>query len=263
MRCLWKRFKSCIIGVNNRNAMQIKNITIPKPCHQNWQQMTPAEYGRHCDHCCKTVVDFTAMTNAQVIDYLSSSAKVCGRFSQNQVESINKQLVVNELSARNRWKWTAIAFSLLSTISAIKASAQSKPVPVEQGQADKKDKPDNVILGKVIPNHFKTVSGCISDENNMPLPGATVKAYNSSVGTLTDANGNFKLQVPVNTLQITVSSIGYRTQQVDLTSADPYQVKLHLEPMLLGEPAVVFQKQSLVKRIYYRAIKRPLRKIFN
>ena len=33
---------------------------IPEPCHEDWADMTPAERGRHCAVCDKTVVDLTA-----------------------------------------------------------------------------------------------------------------------------------------------------------------------------------------------------------
>ena len=47
----------------------IKNISIPQPCSQSWQQMTPVEQGRHCESCCKTVVDFTPMSNDEIKDF--------------------------------------------------------------------------------------------------------------------------------------------------------------------------------------------------
>jgi hypothetical protein len=50
--------------------------------------MAPAERGRHCQHCCKTVVDFTGMTDDQVLRYFRDNAgkNVCGRLMPDQVE---------------------------------------------------------------------------------------------------------------------------------------------------------------------------------
>jgi len=41
----------------------------------------------------------------------------------------------------------------------------------------------------------KTVSGTVSDENNMPLPGASVLIAGTSSGTTTDFDGKFQLNV--------------------------------------------------------------------
>jgi hypothetical protein len=63
-------------------------ISIPKPCHENWEAMLPEEKGRHCLSCCKTVVDFSSWDNDSILAYLKqrSTESVCGRFYTNQVE---------------------------------------------------------------------------------------------------------------------------------------------------------------------------------
>jgi len=63
-------------------------LTIPKPCQENWEGMTPDARGRFCSLCEKTVVDFTGMPGTEISNYLMASAgkKVCGRFTQNQLQ---------------------------------------------------------------------------------------------------------------------------------------------------------------------------------
>jgi hypothetical protein len=65
-------------------------ITVPKPCHENWDQMHPREKGRLCDKCCKVVVDFTQKTTNQIVDFLKEATgqKVCGRFRGDQVSPV-------------------------------------------------------------------------------------------------------------------------------------------------------------------------------
>ncbi len=62
-------------------------IYISEPCHEDWAKMTTADKGRFCNSCFKTVVDFTAMSNDEIMQYFRESAgqKVCGRFKSNQV----------------------------------------------------------------------------------------------------------------------------------------------------------------------------------
>ena len=69
----------------------IKAIHIPEPCHQSWQQMSVNTEGRHCDHCCKTVVDFTRMSDGEIIKYLSAKTNVCGRFEPPAIETCQPQ----------------------------------------------------------------------------------------------------------------------------------------------------------------------------
>jgi len=63
-------------------------FSIPKPCHENWDAMTPESQGRFCSLCAKTVVDFTGMKAPEISEYLlaNQSNKVCGRFEKTQLE---------------------------------------------------------------------------------------------------------------------------------------------------------------------------------
>jgi hypothetical protein len=66
-------------------------ISIPKPCHEDWNKMTPNEQGSFCSKCAKTVIDFTKRTNEEILNYMSeqSGKKICGRFMNDQLESDN------------------------------------------------------------------------------------------------------------------------------------------------------------------------------
>lgn len=70
------------------------------------------------------------------------------------------------------------------------------------------------------------VTGTVVDENNDPLPGATVKVVGTTLGASTNSNGEFSFKVNGGrdyTLQI--SFLGYETQTVDV-SGQPVQVSL-------------------------------------
>jgi hypothetical protein len=56
------------------------------------------------------------------------------------------------------------------------------------------------------------VAGTVKDEKNRALDVVTVGIENSSIGTLTDEKGNYRLQVPADsTINIVFSSTGYET----------------------------------------------------
>ncbi|WP_439132141.1 energy transducer TonB [Polaribacter sp.] len=65
-------------------------ITIPKPCHENWNTMTPKEKGRFCSSCSKTVVDFTKKTTEEIENYVTKhkSQRICGHFYKKQLDTI-------------------------------------------------------------------------------------------------------------------------------------------------------------------------------
>ncbi len=76
-----------------------------------------------------------------------------------------------------------------------------------------------------------TVSGKITDEEDTPLEGVTVRILTKQEGTVTDKKGNFKLTIPANKLVAVVfSSTGYATQQLNFnlryTQVEKITVKL-------------------------------------
>jgi hypothetical protein len=72
------------------------------------------------------------------------------------------------------------------------------------------------------------VSGRVFDAStNDPLPGATITIKGSTIGTVSDPNGNYSLSVPNNASAIDVSLIGYDNRTVMITSAS---VNVGLQP---------------------------------
>jgi hypothetical protein len=77
-------------------------ITIPKPCHEDWNQMTPDQTGRFCNSCVKSVVDFTGMKTPEIQEYFikNQGQNVCGRFKTEQLDSIIIQIPRDVLFAQ-------------------------------------------------------------------------------------------------------------------------------------------------------------------
>lgn len=77
-------------------------ISIPTPCHEDWNTMIPAETGRHCRSCAKTVVDFTSMSDEEVKNYFlnNKEGNTCGRFRQSQLNRAVIELPQNIFSIK-------------------------------------------------------------------------------------------------------------------------------------------------------------------
>ena len=64
-------------------------ISIPTPCHEKWNEMSPNEQGAFCSVCSKTVIDFTSLSDEEVQNYFLNQRgqKTCGRFRNDQLKS--------------------------------------------------------------------------------------------------------------------------------------------------------------------------------
>lgn len=72
-------------------------IIISNPCHENWEGMTLEEKGRFCSVCSKTVRDFTASSDRQVLKAFSSAKDdICDRFNITQ---LNRNLLYSDINS--------------------------------------------------------------------------------------------------------------------------------------------------------------------
>lgn len=82
------------------------------------------------------------------------------------------------------------------------------------------------------------ITGTVSDQNGEPIPGATVIVEGSSVGTVTDMDGNFTLAVEVGSV-IRISFIGYETQRVTVSNQSQLTITLKEDQSSLEEVVVI------------------------
>jgi hypothetical protein len=101
------------------------SISIPQPCHENWNAMTPNEQGRFCGVCSKTVMDFTDMTDNAIYDIFNKHKEgtICGRFRNSQLDRNMLPLQTPQWYKANIWKY-AIAGALVFTVMQQAANAQ-------------------------------------------------------------------------------------------------------------------------------------------
>jgi len=71
-----------------------------------------------------------------------------------------------------------------------------------------------------------TVTGTVTDADNLPLPGATVVVKGTSNGVSTDFDGNYSITVSNFPAVLQFSSLGYATKEVNVSSATTVDVSL-------------------------------------
>ena len=86
-------------------------------------------------------------------------------------------------------------------------------------------------------NATHTISGIVKDENGLPIIGATVKVRGAQMGVVTDIDGKFSLKTSVGSV-LTVSYIGYKTQDIKVQEGGSLNIKLEPESKQLNEVVV-------------------------
>jgi hypothetical protein len=205
--------------------MQQVQITIPEPCHENWEAMQAAEKGRFCLSCQKQVVDFSAMTDQAVLQYLAAAnGNTCGRFAPDQLHRPLHQ----QTPQRNHF-WAKLVFQFLfpAFVFTQKAKAQGFISVV------KIQPPVAATLHKKPPQlPYFAIKGRVTDSlTGAAIPYASIAVKGKSQGTQSDIDGNFNLPslTAFNKTILVVSFIGYKTQEISITNANT-SLNIQLNP---------------------------------
>lgn len=94
------------------------------------------------------------------------------------------------------------------------------------------DKPDFFGVSQV-----RRVSGRVAEHNGQPLPGVTVVVKGTTVGTITDDNGEYVLDVPAGSDQLVFSFIGMRSVEEPIN--DRMTVNVTMEADVVGLEEVI------------------------
>jgi TonB-linked SusC/RagA family outer membrane protein len=111
------------------------------------------------------------------------------------------------------------------------ATSRSNPIPT--GSLDR------MTINATYTKKNVTVSGTVTDENHLPLPGVSIKVKGTNIGTSTDSNGKYTLVVPDNGAILIFSSIGFNTREVSFNGQKSLNVQLNSDAKNLNELVVV------------------------
>ena len=94
------------------------------------------------------------------------------------------------------------------------------------------------------------VRGVVMGDDGFPVIGATVVVKgNTSIGTVTDFDGNFSLSVPEGTKTLVISYVGFQTEEVAAKTGSEIKVTLSADTQVLDE-VVVTGMQKMDKRLF-------------
>jgi Secretion system C-terminal sorting domain len=199
-------------------------LTIPKPCHENWDAMTDLQKGKFCGSCQKQVVDFTNMSDRQLAEFFKkpSTGSVCGRFMTDQLE---RELEI----PKKRIPWVKYFFTIaLPALFISKVSAQQKPkmgkvmMPSLRDTVNMQVVPQVRMLGMVAPRIEPLDKVKIdSTQENKRISGRVVNEMGEAVAFATIETGqtakffSIEKNVANQASKLVVSSIGYETKELE------------------------------------------------
>ncbi|MDN5204344.1 TonB-dependent receptor [Fulvivirgaceae bacterium BMA10] len=85
----------------------------------------------------------------------------------------------------------------------------------------------------------KTITGKVTDENGNAVPGVNVLVKDTNIGTVTDVNGNFSLNVPDDAAVLVFSYVGYLKDEIEIGDKTIIDVSLSPDISTLSEIVVV------------------------
>lgn len=174
----------------------LPRISIPQPCAQPWAAMSPTAAGRHCAACATEVLDFTHMSDAEILVFM---ARQGGR----PVCALAHSAQLTPLAPATRWRrWLLAGLTLLGWQSATSCATkppQQPPVPATATMAT-----DPAMA----PARRSIIRGQVLDGASGPaVAGVRVLINDTQFGTTTDDKGNFELVMALNWAPVAGGSV--------------------------------------------------------
>ena len=131
-----------------------------------------------------------------------------------------------ERSLRN----TPLSYKQLNRSIVIYPVKKAAPEPEPQAAAEE--------AAEIIPA-FKTVRGRVHDEKGEPLPGVTILLKGTQLGTTSNSDGSFVIDVDGDNIVLIFSFVGYLSQEIPVENRTNIEVTLEVDNKTLEELVVV------------------------
>lgn len=212
-------------------------LSIPNPCSMKWNELNPInENHRGCDKCSRVIIDFSRMSDAELVKYLSENRKVCGQFTKQQLD----RPLIGEQKAYGFFKLKTL-FMLPFLLFGAAVSAKNRNVPmnvVGTEQTDLTEKKQSIdLLSSDILRGTVRESG-----SQTPIGFATITVINGkdTLTTQSDSAGHFSMNVGMtiagDSLTLTVMAPGYFMNTRKVSGGEMLDIQMDMEEiMMMGE----------------------------
>ncbi len=196
-------------------------ISVKEPCSENFESFKATPNGGFCGSCEKEVIDFTRLSDEELIEYFNTSSnETCGRFKKTQLKSYEPMITKTSNQSFVSRGIAVMSFSLLSLCAINTMQAQDTASNSESTQKElTMTLGTPMVIGDVMIENYR-VSGTVLDEENLPLPGVNVVLKGTAEGTQTDFDGKFEFPRALEIDDVLVFSyIGYGKKEYTITES--------------------------------------------
>lgn len=165
-------------------------LTIPKPCHQDFDAMPRTAQGMHCGLCERDIIDFTSMSDDDLRAFLldSNFKLTCGVFRNDQLD---KPLFIEKPTP-------VFSFSFLRKLA---AAVFLLPLSLQQVFAQKKQSTYQVVNEKTdVP--IVVEGKVVYQATNFPMSNIDVSIL--GLHTITNEAGKFRFELPASYINETL-----------------------------------------------------------
>lgn len=103
------------------------------------------------------------------------------------------------------------------------------------------------VKGTVV--EARTITGTIVDEAGEPMPSVTVLVTGTQIGTVTDLDGKYTIEVPAGSNSLTYSFVGFNSQKVELGASNVIDLTmsegLDLDEVVVTALGITKEKKAL------------------
>src|SRR5690606_36105847 len=217
-------------------------ISIPNPCHENWNEMLPEEKGRFCLSCQKCVLDFTKLSDDEILKSLQKPNQ-CGRFSNQQLERLNWKLNdENRLHFARFFRYSTLMLTL--GVSGTLVAQEKVKIEIVESNYKKSN--------QIKSDSIRIISGKIMDYDGFPIDSAKIVFLNGQI-TFTDENENFTIELInlyENPFQVTITDVFGQEYEKNMDISHKDFIELTCESIELGE-VVYYRKRSFIGKVLH------------
>lgn len=155
--------------------------------------------------------------------YSNSRLDPTQKVSVNVKDEVLEDLLDNVLKNRN------LSYKVIDKYVVI---TDAKPGKNKPSQQEKKE---------------KTITGKVTDDDGMSLPGVTVVAKGTTIGVITDIDGMYSIKLPEDVNTLIFSYIGMRSQEISVEGKTVIDISLESESISLDEVVAIgygYQKKA-------------------